>query len=49
MRGESWTLLAGMVFHMILYSEGLPFSETILVSDNAPVRLTSTPRALMVQ
>jgi len=49
MRGESWTLLAGMVFHMILYSEGLPFSETILVSDDAPVRLTSTARTLMVQ
>jgi Xaa-Pro dipeptidase len=49
MRGVNWIIQPGMVFHMILYSEGMPFSETIHVTDNGPVRMTTTARELRVQ
>jgi Xaa-Pro aminopeptidase len=49
MRGVNWIIEAGMVFHMILYTEGMPFSETIHVTESGPVRMTRTPRELRVR
>jgi Xaa-Pro aminopeptidase len=49
MRGVNWIIKAGMVFHMILYTDGMPFSETIHVTESGPVRMTRTPRELRVR
>jgi Xaa-Pro aminopeptidase len=49
MPNERWTIEAGMVFHMILYSEGMPFSETVHVTTNGPIRLTQTARELAIR
>ncbi|TIW28635.1 MAG: aminopeptidase P family protein [Mesorhizobium sp.] len=49
MPNETWALEPNMVFHVIHYSEGMPFSETVLVTENGPVRLTQTAREIAVR
>jgi Xaa-Pro aminopeptidase len=49
LRNSDWTLEAGMVFHMYTYARGLAFSDTILITDAGPERLTQTPRRLFVR
>lgn len=41
-----WRVEAGMVFHMYASAQGLSFSETVLVGEGGPERLTQTPRVL---
>jgi Xaa-Pro dipeptidase len=41
-----WRLEAGMVFHMYASAKGLSLSETVLVTQEGPRRLTQTPRTL---
>jgi Xaa-Pro dipeptidase len=36
-----------MVFHMYVAADGVSFSETVLVTDKGPERLTTLPRALL--
>lgn len=45
--GDDWTLRRNMAFHMYTVSNGLAFSETVVVSDEGGVRLTQTPRELL--
>lgn len=45
----TWTLAAGMVFHMYLTARGMAFSETVLVGPERPERLTQSARALTVR
>lgn len=49
MPNETWAIEPNMVFHVIHYSEGMPFSETVLVTENGPVRLTQTPREIAIR
>ncbi|MGY5809112.1 M24 family metallopeptidase [Rhizobium sp. LEGMi198b] len=49
MPNETWAIEPNMVFHVIHYSEGMPFSETVLVTKNGPVRLTQTPREIAIR
>jgi Xaa-Pro dipeptidase len=42
----SWTLQAGMVFHMLMMAGGMGFSETVLVTERGPERLTTMARKL---
>lgn len=42
----SFTLEPGMVFHMYTAARGMAFSETVLVSDDGPERLTRLEREL---
>ncbi|WP_322092549.1 M24 family metallopeptidase [Paraburkholderia bannensis] len=44
---QKWTLQAGMVFHVVLHAYGLPFSETVLVTNEGPRRLTQLPRRML--
>ncbi|BCW42662.1 peptidase M24 (plasmid) [Arthrobacter sp. StoSoilB3] len=44
--GQEWTLQENMVFHVIVYTQGLPFSETVQITSDGPVRLTTTERRL---
>lgn len=44
--GVEWVLEAGMVFHMLMMAAGMGFSETVLVTDGGPERLTSMERKL---
>jgi len=37
-----------MVFHMYASAQGASFSESVLVTDAGPERLTQLPRALIV-
>jgi Xaa-Pro dipeptidase len=41
-----WSVETGMTFHMYTSAEGLAFSETVLVTDSGPERLTRTERKL---
>ena len=41
-----WRLEAGMVFHMYASAQGVSLSESVLVSEAGPERLTRTPRML---
>jgi len=41
-----WLVQPNMVFHMCVSAHGLAFSETVVVTDNGPQRLTKTPRVL---
>lgn len=43
-----WRLEPGMVFHMIATSNGIAFSESILVRDDGPERLGLSERRLFV-
>ena len=41
-----WALESGMVFHMYMSARGLAISETVVVGDHGPERLTKLPREL---
>lgn len=41
-----WALESGMVFHMYMSAKGLAISETVVVGDHGPERLTKLPREL---
>ncbi|KRB29682.1 M24 family metallopeptidase [Mesorhizobium sp. Root172] len=45
----SWRLIPGMVFHMWIWAQGMAFSETVLVGEAGPERLTRLERALFVR
>lgn len=49
MPNETWAIQPNMVFHVIHYSEGMPFSETVLVTESGPIRLTRTPREIAIR
>ncbi|MDA9431821.1 M24 family metallopeptidase [Bradyrhizobium sp. CCBAU 51627] len=44
--GVEWVLETGMVFHMLMMAAGMGFSETVLVTDQGPERLTRMERKL---
>jgi Xaa-Pro dipeptidase len=44
-----WVLEPGMVFHMYTGAGGMAFSETVLVSEDGPERLTHLERHLFVR
>jgi Xaa-Pro dipeptidase len=44
-----WVLEPGMVFHMYTGARGMAFSETVLVTDTGPERLTRLERRLFVR
>ena len=44
-----WVLEPGMVFHMYTGAGGMSFSETVLVTDGGPERLTRLERRLFVR
>ena len=44
-----WALEPGMVFHMYTGARGMAFSETVLVTERGPERLTRLERRLFVQ
>ncbi|MBU5626825.1 Xaa-Pro peptidase family protein [Oscillibacter sp. MSJ-2] len=44
--GSDWTFQPGMVFHVLTMAQGLGFSETILITENGPERLTDIERKL---
>jgi Xaa-Pro dipeptidase len=46
--GAAWRLEPGMVFHMYVSAAGASFSETVLVTETGPERLTHLPRSLIV-
>jgi Xaa-Pro aminopeptidase len=46
--GASWRIEPRMVFHMYASAAGASFSETVLVTETGPERLTRFPRALIV-
>jgi Xaa-Pro aminopeptidase len=46
--GAGWRLEPNMVFHMYASAAGASFSETVLVTENGPERLTRLPRTLIV-
>ena len=43
-----WRLEPNMVFHMYASARGASWSETVLITDHGPERLTRLPRALFV-
>jgi Xaa-Pro aminopeptidase len=47
--GSSWLLEPGMTFHMYVFAGGLSLSETVLVGEHAPERLTTHERKLYVR
>jgi Xaa-Pro dipeptidase len=44
-----WVLEPGMVFHMYTGAQGMAFSETVLVTEGGPERLTRLERRLFVR
>jgi len=46
--GAQWRLEPQMVFHMYASAQGTSLSETVLVTDHGPERLTRLPRSLIV-
>ncbi|AZO18033.1 aminopeptidase P family protein [Mesorhizobium sp. M2A.F.Ca.ET.043.05.1.1] len=44
--GVEWVLEAGMVFHMLMTAAGMGFSDTVLVTEQGPERLTGMERKL---
>lgn len=44
--GATWALEAGMVFHVYVWARGMAFSETVLVGEDGPERLTKIERKL---
>ncbi|MEC5293404.1 MULTISPECIES: M24 family metallopeptidase [unclassified Aurantimonas] len=46
--GARWRIKSGMVFHMYASAAGASFSETVLVTENGPERLTRLPRNLIL-
>jgi Xaa-Pro aminopeptidase len=45
--GAEWRLEPGMVFHMYAAAQGASMSETVLVGETGPERLTQSPRTLL--
>ena len=45
--GAAWKIRTGMTFHMYLSAQGLAISESVLVTETGPVRLTQTERGLL--
>jgi Xaa-Pro aminopeptidase len=43
--GAAFVLQPGMIFHMYASAQGMAFSETVLVAEYGPCRLTQAPRA----
>lgn len=46
--GARWRIEPDMVFHMYASAAGASFSETVLVTESGPERLTRLPRTLIV-
>lgn len=46
---QTWIFEPDTVFHVILFSEGLPFSETVHITEEGPRRMTQTRRQLFVR
>ncbi len=46
--GARWRICASMVFHMYASAAGASLSETVLVTDAGPERLTRLPRTLII-
>jgi Xaa-Pro aminopeptidase len=46
--GATWRLEPQMVFHMYASAQGASFSETVLVTDQGPKRLTRLSRTLII-
>ncbi|MEO8278769.1 MAG: Xaa-Pro peptidase family protein [Ideonella sp.] len=44
----NWQLEPDMVFHMYASAQGVSWSETVLVTENGPERLTQLPRTLFI-
>lgn len=44
--GVKWVLEPGLVFHMLMMAAGMGFSETVLVTERGPERLTTMERKL---
>ncbi|UPJ79367.1 aminopeptidase P family protein [Bradyrhizobium sp. 183] len=42
----TWALQPGMVFHMLMMANGIGFSDTVLVTEKGPERLTKMERRL---
>ncbi|WP_246668463.1 M24 family metallopeptidase [Bradyrhizobium elkanii] len=47
--GVKWILETGMVFHMLMMAGGMGFSETVLVTERGPERLTGMERKLFAR
>jgi Xaa-Pro dipeptidase len=45
--GAEWRLDSGMVFHMYASARGVSLSESVLVTESGPERLTQSPRLLL--
>jgi Xaa-Pro dipeptidase len=45
----TWSLESGMVFHMYIFAAGLSLSETVVVREDGPQRLTKLERKLFVR
>ena len=46
--GAQWRIEPNMVFHMYASAQGASYSETVLVSETGPERLTQLPREIIV-
>jgi Xaa-Pro aminopeptidase len=46
--GQRWRVEPNMVFHMYVSAGGASFSETVLITESGPERLTKLPRSLIV-
>jgi Xaa-Pro aminopeptidase len=46
--GARWRIEPRMVFHMYASAAGVSFSETVLVTEHGPERLTRLPRTLII-
>ncbi|TIL82450.1 MAG: aminopeptidase P family protein [Mesorhizobium sp.] len=45
--GQTWSFKPHMVFHVVLHTPQLAFSETVVVTETGPERLSRLPRALL--
>jgi len=45
--GQFWTFEAGMVFHVVVHTPELAFSETVAVTERGSERLTRLPREIL--
>lgn len=46
--GQRWRVEPNMVFHMYASAGGASFSETVLITETGPERLTKLPRGLII-
>jgi Xaa-Pro aminopeptidase len=49
MPGANWALEVGMTFHVYIWAKGMAFSETVLVGQDGPERLTTVERSLFIR